>query len=342
MIDVSVIVPSYNSSRELRRCLEALSDQTVPRDSYEVIVVDDGSLDDPGAVVEPFDVRLVRQDHAGPAAARNHGVQCSKGELLLFTDSDCAPQRDWIEAMRKPFQDPTVVGAKGIYGTKQRGLIPRFVQAEFEEKYDRMRGASTIDFVDTYSAGYRRAIFLENGGFDPSFPGTSAEDVEFSFRLSQKGYKMVFAPEAIVYHRHPSSLWRYLYRKFRFGLWRTKVYARFPGKLGKDSYTPRAVPFQILSSAALMVSLTLAIFQPLALWAALVLAAAFLFSIAPFCLKTFRRDKAVALASPPLLFLRCLVQFAGLLIGAVAFSGRGRGRQGALGRLLEEPTDVRE
>lgn len=326
MIDTSVIIPTYNCSKGLGECLQALARQTACRDNYEIIVVDDGSCDDITPIAEQFNARPFRQEHAGPAVARNYGVEQSSGEILLFTDADCVPAEDWIEQMLKPFQDPAVVGVKGVYRTRQQGLVPRFVQAEFEEKYDRLRQAASIDFVDTYAAGYRRGVFLDNGGFDPSYPGTSAEDVEFSFRLSRKGYRMVFAPDAVVYHTHPASLWRYLHRKLRFALWRARVYSRFPGKAVKDSYTPRSVPVQILLSALLTASLLVAAIHPAALVASLAVAVAFVLSVLPFSARTFRRDRLVALASPPLLFFRSLIQFLGLLAGAAAFS-RGRKAQ---------------
>ena len=80
--------------------------------------------------------------------------------------------------------------------------VPRFTQLEYEDRYDRMAGVESIDFVDTYSAAYRRDIFLANGGFDRTFPTASVEDQEFSFRLTEKGYRLVFVPSAKVY---PSS-----------------------------------------------------------------------------------------------------------------------------------------
>ncbi len=138
---------------------------------------------------------------------------------------------------------------------------------------------------------------------------------------------MVFAPDAVVYHSHPSSVWRYLSRKLRFGVWRTKVYARFPGKLGRDSYTPRAMPFQILLSGLLVLSLAVAILRPAALWATGFLAVAFLLSISRFFIRALARDKAVALVAPPLLFLRSLVQFLGVAVGgATSIGRRERGR----------------
>ena len=95
----SVIVPAYNAAGTLPACLHALLHQTIARDEYEVIVVDDGSTDGTGETVPQSEVVLIRQTHRGPAAARNGGIRVARGELLLFTDADCVPTPNWIEAM---------------------------------------------------------------------------------------------------------------------------------------------------------------------------------------------------------------------------------------------------
>ncbi len=145
----------------------------------------------------------------------------------------------WIAALAAPFADERVAGAKGAYLTRQRGAVPRFTQLEYEDRYDRMAGAETIDFVDTYSAAYRRDVFLANGGFDPAFP--IDEDQEFSFRLAEKGYRLVFVPEAKVYHRHNPTLRAYIRRKFLIGYWKVLVARRHPGRAVKDSHTPQTL-----------------------------------------------------------------------------------------------------
>ncbi len=339
MVDVSVIIPNFNSGEGLSRCLGALCNQTIPRRLYEIIVVDDGSLDDSISAGERFDARVVHQNHAGPAVARNNGVRHSAGKLLLFTDSDCVPQEDWIEQMVRPFEDPNVMAVKGVYRTKQRSLVPRFIQAEFEEKYDRMKRVDRIDYVDTYSAGYRASVFQDNGGFDPSFRGSS-EDVEFAFRLARKGYKMAFASSAVVYHTHPASMRRYLVRKFGFGVTRARVYTRFPDRLVRDSYTPKTVHMQILLSGLLCLSLLLGFFQPVALIAALVCAVAFTLSAAVFSFGAFGRDRLIGIVSPPLLFLRCLAQCLGLATGLLGLLVRGEERKILLRRLMKRPTET--
>jgi cellulose synthase/poly-beta-1,6-N-acetylglucosamine synthase-like glycosyltransferase len=143
---------------------------------------------------------------SGPAAARNHGVALAQGDLVLFTDADCAPAPDWVARLAATFNAPEVMGARGVYRTRQTSLVARFVQQEYQDKYDRTARRRAIDFIDTYSAGYRRAVFLENGGFETAFPVPSVEDQEFSFRLAEKGYRLVFAPDAVVYHQHDSTL----------------------------------------------------------------------------------------------------------------------------------------
>ena len=94
----SVVVPVYNGARSIERCLNALAVQSVSSTLYEIIVVDDASVDDTVHLVEQWasvhtevQVQLVGQANAGPAAARNHGAQHVGAPIVLFTDADCAP-----------------------------------------------------------------------------------------------------------------------------------------------------------------------------------------------------------------------------------------------------------
>ncbi|MBI3734196.1 MAG: glycosyltransferase [Chloroflexi bacterium] len=242
---ISVIVPAHNSASTLNACLLALQNQTVPRSEYEVILVDDGSSDGTTAIGRKLGVQVLRQARRGPAAARNLGASVAQGDIILFTDSDCSPAPDWIEQMRRPFADSRVMGAKGVYASRQKQLLPRFIQVEYEDKYRRMARQAQIDFIDTYSAGYRRSLFLEQGGFDIKFPDPSAEDVEFSFRLAKQGHRLVFAPHAVVEHVHATSLMYYLRRKWRYGYWRVWVYQRHPEKVRGDSHTAPELKVQL-------------------------------------------------------------------------------------------------
>jgi glycosyltransferase involved in cell wall biosynthesis len=92
MILYSVIVPAYNAESTIGKCLDALERQNIPRDEYEVIVVDDGSTDNMPGIVKRFPVKYISQQNKGPASARNRGAGEAKGEIILFTDSDCVPR----------------------------------------------------------------------------------------------------------------------------------------------------------------------------------------------------------------------------------------------------------
>ena len=158
----------------------------------------------------------------------------------MFTDADCVPAFDWIAQMSTPFNDVDLAGAKGVYRTAQPELTARFVQLEYEDKYERMLGSTHIDFVDTYSAAYRRDVFLAMGGFDTTFPGATVEDQEFSFRLTEAGYRLAFIPKARVWHIHDRSLIEYARRKYLIGYWKPAVTHKHPGKLLQDSHTPQS------------------------------------------------------------------------------------------------------
>jgi lipopolysaccharide/colanic/teichoic acid biosynthesis glycosyltransferase/glycosyltransferase involved in cell wall biosynthesis len=311
---ISVIIPAHNAAATITECLEALARQTLPCDQYEVIVVDDGSVDETAELVRATPVKLICHERSrGAAAARNSGLRAAQGSIICFTDADCAPAPDWIAQIAAPLcQDPETIGSKGVYGSHQRQLVARFVQIEYEDKYDLLHGQEQIDFIDTYSAAYRRDVLLANNGFDENV--FYVEDQELSFRLAARGYKMVFQPQARVYHRHSDTLLKYGRKKFQIGYWKAQIIRRFPNRAVKDSHTPQVLKLQMLLMALLLVSFTLPLLAgwlwPAAIWWTTVLplavAGTYLLTTVPFCRKAWGKDRAVALAAPGLLALRAL------------------------------------
>ncbi|HHW89118.1 MAG TPA: glycosyltransferase [Chloroflexi bacterium] len=351
----SVVVPVYNGAHTIVRCLDALATQTVTPDCYEVIVVDDGSTDATAEVVQAWhashthiNLTLVRQANGGPAAARNCGAERARAPLLLFTDADCAPVPEWIASITAPMQDPEVIGVKGAYITSQTRLIPRFVQAEYEDRYDRMTGQAQIDFIDTYSAAYRRAVFIENHGFDTAL--RICEDQEFSFRLAQKGYRLVFAPTARVSHLHDSDLGEYFRRKYDIGFWKSLMIRWHPERMVQDSHTPQILKVQIVLLAVILGLTTLAllgVMLPPLRWAWIgVGVATLVFGVTtlPFVAKLARRSPALALIGPGMLVVRALALGSGYLNGTIHFAGTAPGtRQPVLTgwqRLIKRSIDV--
>ena len=332
----SVVIPAYNAASGVSACLKAVADQSIRREQYEIIVVDDGSQDGTQQEVARLGARPVSQPHQGPAAARNLGLKESRADIVLFTDADCRPVRGWAEALLCALEDPQVAGAKGVYATEQKTLIARFVQQEYEEKYHKMKRERYIDFVDTYSAAYRKEMLVREGGFDPLFPRASGEDVDLSYRLARRGYKLVFAPEAVVYHRHVDTLGRYFRRKFHIGFWRVLMYRKSPERVVVDSHTPQSLKLQcILATLSLALLLAFPLWPRLAIWGLGVSLVIFLLSSSNFLARCCKGDLRVGVVALPLLVVRAFALSAGFLAGIVgqpyfALRDRARGRRDGL------------
>ena len=314
----SVVIPAYNAARHIALCLGALTKQTIPVESFEVIVVDDGSTDQTAEITKQFPVRYIYQENQGPASARNRGAAASKGNILLFTDSDCIPTQNWIEEMLAPFQQEKIMAVKGAYRTEQREIVARFAQIEFEERFTLLEKAGKTDMVDTYSAGFRMHIFRELNGFDTRFPVANNEDTELSYRMAALQLAMIFTPKAIVYHLgHPDSIKRYALLKFSRGFWRMAVYRQFPKKMMQDTYTPKSLKLQILSLFFLLVTLPTPFFFPQMGVALILLSSCFFIStIIPFVTVSIKKDLIVGLCSPFLLALRAASLGSGALWGS--------------------------
>ncbi|MDD5163413.1 MAG: glycosyltransferase [Candidatus ainarchaeum sp.] len=247
----SVIIPAYNAEKTIGQCLEALEKQAFG--NFEVIVVDDGSKDKTAEIVEKFKgTKLLRQKNSGPAAARNLGAKSAKGEIIVFTDSDCIAEKNFLDEILAPFSDKRVAGVQGKYKSRQKEDFAVITQEEIEHRHKKIE-SKLIDSIGSYAAAYRKDVFEMMGGFDTSFPKASGEDTDLSYRISEAGYKMVFAEKAIVWHTHPNTLRKYLEVKFLRAFWRIKVYGKHKQKTVHDSYTSTAMKAQIIAMAGILI-----------------------------------------------------------------------------------------
>lgn len=316
---ISIIVPFYNTGKKIERCITSLLSQSYPKNQYEIIFIDDGSTDNSAEIVSKFKrVKLIKQKHRGPAVARNLGVKNSKGQIILFTDADCIPGKKWIKNMIEPFKDKDVIGVSGTYKTFNRdSLVARFAGYEIEERHKKLEKQKQIDFIGTFSAAFRKSIFLKAKGFDENFPTASGEDPELSFRLEKFG-KMVFQPKAFVHHFHPDTLHKFLRQKFWRGYWRVSLYKKHKQKIFKHSYTPQ---FLFVEESFIGMTSLLFISSLFNLTPWTYPAAFFIISLLltlPLSLSIFFKDRSAGLASPFIILLRNFITGLGIMCGIFA------------------------
>ncbi len=230
---ISVIIPNYNNSATIGRCLEAVFASAY--DNFEVVVIDDCSVDDSVDIIEGFPCKLVRLDrHAGASTARNAGAARSRGDILFLTDADCLLTRDALAIAAETLSSygPGVIlggtytpipGDDGFFSTFQSIFI----------NYSETKRAERPDYVATHAMIIDAATFRKSGGFVEDFLPI-LEDVEFCHRMCRAGYALRVNPDIQVRHIFGFSLSRSLRNAFRKSMFWT-IYSIRNGDLLADS-----------------------------------------------------------------------------------------------------------
>lgn len=202
---VSVIVPVYNAQRTIAECIDSLLRLDYPKENLELILVNNASTDKTGDILNRYraQIDILYEEKRGPAAARNKGLLNARGDVAAFVDADCVVDEDWLKTIVLALQDRDV----GIVGGKILAKRPCNKIEEFgEEIHDHNRAINEAkpSYVITMNWASRLSVLKEVGLFDESF--RRGEDVDLSIRIFQAGYKFVYEPDAIVYHRNEKTL----------------------------------------------------------------------------------------------------------------------------------------
>jgi glycosyltransferase involved in cell wall biosynthesis len=215
VVKASVVIPAYNAGDTLAACLHGLQSQDLPREDYEVIVVDDGSTDNSAAVAGNFEVRLIRQENRGAPAARNTGLEQAQGDWVVFTDADCVPSRSWLSGLVSAAEaEDGAFGAAGrTVGYNSTHPAARFVDLMGGLDAERHLAHPTFPFAPTCNVMYRRSLLQEIGGFDARYCAYDACDLHARARRVQDG-AFPYVGHAIVLHQHRPS-WKAYWKQQR-------------------------------------------------------------------------------------------------------------------------------
>jgi len=240
---ISIITPSYNRVDELKHLYISLQEQSVDLNLFEFIISDDGSTDSTEDIVKqwqsesPFKIKFITQENQGPGAARNHGLEHSEGELILFIDSDCEAHPDWIKTIYEEYLNDSFDAYGGPDAAKDDFTVLQkaidFAMTSFFTTGG-MRGHSekmmAKFFPRTHNMGIKRSVYEKVGGFGSLRHG---QDIEFSNRIRKSGARIKFLINAVVYHRRRTSLRQFFKQVFNWGVARVNL-----GKIDSSMLEP--------------------------------------------------------------------------------------------------------
>lgn len=196
-IQISVVIPTYNHSQYLRRCLDSLFQQNYPVHKYEVIVINDASEDDTQEVLDRYRKKnpnlhvIMNLENRGAYYSRNRGIDVAKGNIVVFTDSDCILPSNWLQKIEKEFCDPTVLC---VQGTQKNG--GRWGNSLVEGE-GLIKDLKRLERLDTKNLMIRRHL-IQYHKFDENLRGSG--DIDFAINLKKAGINVKYSNDIFVIH----------------------------------------------------------------------------------------------------------------------------------------------
>jgi len=226
-IEISVVVPFFNAEDTILYCLDGIKNQKLK--PLEVILVDNNSSDNSANMVKQFiaqngieNIHYFFEKKQGPSYARNCGVNHANGDIIAFTDSDCIPDPNWLNGILTAFTDPQIGAVAGrIVGYQGESLLDKFHAMFTLKGLDKNQTFSDFTLVKggfpTANLAVRKDVFNHIGGFD-GFMKTYGEDYDLCARIYHAGFRIQYTFDAVVYHKHRSTLKGTWIQSFGFGI----------------------------------------------------------------------------------------------------------------------------
>ncbi|GAB4167840.1 MAG: glycosyltransferase family 2 protein [Calditrichia bacterium] len=218
MLTISVIIPSYNSEKTIRQCIDSLLNQSVK--PLEIIIADSSDDHTPAIIKKEYPTcKLIHfPKKTDPGTARNKAIKISTGDIIACIDSDCVADNNWLKNIREMHENnPTVsaIGGSVIPANDKNDRIGwAGYMAEFRE-YLPIHKASYVRHIPTCNISYKKSVFEGNRGFNPMY--YPQEDMIFNFQITSNGGKILFSPEILVKHYHRSELKNFFQHQKKIG-----------------------------------------------------------------------------------------------------------------------------
>lgn len=210
--NISVVIPAYNAEKSLQKTLNSLHDQSLK--PLEIIVVDDGSIDNTEKVANSLASKVIKTQNRGPASARNSGIKYASGEIIALIDSDCQAEKTWIENIYRIFTDTGILVIMGRVVIPSSNFVGDAISAlgfpaggsiGFEKVW-KVTSEGYTNTLSTCNCAFRREVFNKFGPFDEDFPYAGGEDTFFAAKVVYGGAKIKYCSEIRVFHEPRTSL----------------------------------------------------------------------------------------------------------------------------------------
>lgn len=233
---ISLVIPVYNRPDEIVELLESISQQGDT--DFEVIVVEDGSTrtckEEIAPFADKFKLQYFFKENSGPGPSRNYGVQHASGDYVIVLDSDCILPADYMRVVRQHLDNEQIDAfggpdkAHASFTTLQKAI--NYSMTSFLTTGGIRGGMKNVNKFHprSFNMGVRTEVWNKLGGFSQMRYG---EDIDFSIRLKEAGYKVVLMPDAWVWHKRRNTLKSFFNQVFHFGQARICLYRLHPDTL---------------------------------------------------------------------------------------------------------------
>jgi glycosyltransferase involved in cell wall biosynthesis len=263
MIEISIIIPTYNRVDRLRACLEALARQTQSATDFEVVVVIDGSTDGTREMLDtfspPYSLRVLYQKNSGQGMAINHGVEAAQGRFCLLLDDDIIADRRLVAEhlqVQREHKGVVTIGQIRLTLPSHADWFARCFEQSWSAHYERLnRGDRVVSWPDCYSGNMSvaREAFLAVGGFSTNL--SRSYDIELAYRLERHGLSFVYLPDALGNQDERKGLHELAADAEKAGTASVELYKRHPPMLSELLGTFAATSLRVILVRRLLLAL---------------------------------------------------------------------------------------
>lgn len=280
------MVATYNGQRVIKKCVESLLNTDYH--NKEVIVVDDGSIDNTHKILSAFGnrIRILSKQRGGVGDSRNFGLRNTNANLIAITDDDCVVEPGWIKEAIGYFFDPAVAAVTGQKKYKITNLVSTVRAMEYHIRFQhRHREANSVECPVVL---FRRDALLKVAGFTCR-SRVGGEDTDIGYKLREANFKIIYEPKMTVHHDPEEDFGVYLKRNFRNGVAYVWVFwTRSKRQSMTDDFFPLSLKLQPLLAIALLICAALIPYKSTFIKPAVILFLAIPFSFLPLLKEVVR------------------------------------------------------